>query len=82
VPHLLVSAVLQDDQAVDRGKGMKGLVGPFGQLLLPFLRCLWPQVVQVLPLRLVYCLQISIDSPVLLVPVGNSQYVSAATLAA
>ena len=66
MPDLLVSAVLQDDQAVDRGKGMKGLVGPFGQLLLPFLCCLWPQVVQVLPLCLVYCLQISILSPVLL----------------
>jgi len=60
VPDLLVSAVLQDDQAVNGGKGMKGLVGPFEQLLLPFLCRLWPQVVQMLPLCLVYCLQISI----------------------
>ena len=57
-----VGAVLQDDKAVDRGQGMKGLVGPFGQLLLPFLCSLWPQIVQVLPLCLVHCLQTMPDA--------------------
>ena len=54
---LLVGTVLQDDQAVDGGQGVEGLMGPPPHLLLPLLSCFQPQVVQMLPLRLVCCLQ-------------------------
>jgi len=78
VPDLLVSAVLQDDQAVNGGKGMKGLVGPFclssvasGLRLSKCCLCALSTAYRS-AYSLLYCS----------VPVGESHYVTAATLAA